>query len=40
MPSSIPPGIDGCTYQYLFNLLDFRHKYLAITIHSLYSEAS
>ncbi|MFN2821871.1 hypothetical protein ACKUE2_25180, partial [Escherichia coli] len=21
MPSSIPPGIDGCTYQYLFNLL-------------------
>ncbi|HHO8825266.1 TPA: hypothetical protein ACRYAL_001212, partial [Klebsiella pneumoniae] len=24
MPSSIPPGIDGCTYQYLFNLLDFR----------------
>ncbi|MDK9408636.1 hypothetical protein QNH86_23410, partial [Klebsiella pneumoniae] len=21
MPSSIPSGIDGCTYQYLFNLL-------------------
>ncbi|EPJ5723247.1 hypothetical protein WJD15_005419, partial [Klebsiella pneumoniae] len=26
MPSSIPPGIDGCTYQYLFNLLYFRQQ--------------
>ncbi|MFX3011380.1 hypothetical protein V6144_24280, partial [Klebsiella pneumoniae] len=26
MPSSIPPGIDGCTYQYLFNFLDFRQQ--------------
>ncbi|MDP0897027.1 hypothetical protein, partial [Klebsiella pneumoniae] len=26
MPSSIPPGIDGCTYPYLFNLLDFRQQ--------------
>ncbi|EOY0833329.1 TPA: hypothetical protein ACK296_005795, partial [Klebsiella pneumoniae] len=26
MPSSIPPGIDGCTYQYLFDLLYFRQQ--------------
>ncbi|EIX9354652.1 MULTISPECIES: hypothetical protein [Klebsiella pneumoniae complex] len=40
MPSSIPPGIDGCTYQYLFNSLDFRQQIPCDNIHSLYSEAS
>ncbi|WP_373896923.1 hypothetical protein, partial [Klebsiella quasipneumoniae] len=24
-PPWIPTGIDGCTYQYLFNLLHFHH---------------
>ncbi|MHB6674568.1 hypothetical protein, partial [Klebsiella pneumoniae] len=33
-------GIDGCTYQYLFNLLDFRQQIPCDNIHSLYSEAS